>query len=220
MALSLAPEAPLSDWLREFDTLLDRSPGFFAGRSVVVDATGLPEGQAGLPGLIADLQARNVRILGIEGVDPGTDTRGLPPIIGGGRPVGNVELPPEAEAASPPAPVLAPPPPRAPSMLIDRPIRSGQSVYFPEGDVTVIGSLASGAEIIAGGSIHIYGTLRGRALAGMGHPDSRIFCRSLEAELLAIDGLYKVADDIDPNLRGRAVQASLTGETFTITAFD
>jgi len=52
------------------------------------------------------------------------------------------------------------------SLLIDRPVRSGQSIIFPEGDVSVLGSVGSGAEIVAGGSIHIYGTLRGRAMAG------------------------------------------------------
>ena len=76
-------------------------------------------------------------------------------------------------------------------------MRSGQSVIFPEGDVTVLGSVGSGAEIVAGGSIHIYGTLRGRAIAGAtGNARARIFCRKLEAELLAIDGLYKTADDM------------------------
>ena len=67
-------------------------------------------------------------------------------------------------------------------------MRSGQSVVFMEGDITVLGSVGSGAEIIAGGSIHVYGALRGRALAGAtGDARARIFCHSVEAELLAID---------------------------------
>jgi len=71
-------------------------------------------------------------------------------------------------------------------------VRSGQSVIFPEGDVTVLGSVGSGAEIVAGGSIHIYGTLRGRAMAGVnGNPAARIYCQKIEAELLAIDGYYR-----------------------------
>jgi len=93
------------------------------------------------------------------------------------------------------------------SIVIREPVRSGQSVIFPEGDVTVIGSVASGAEVIAGGSVHIYGTLRGRAMAGsIGNASARIFCRKLEAELVAIDGIYKMAEDMAPNLRGQAVQ--------------
>jgi septum site-determining protein MinC len=79
--------------------------------------------------------------------------------------------------------------------------------------VTVVGSVASGAEIVAGGSIHIYGTLRGRAMAGTtGNASARIFCRKLEAELIAIDGFYKTAEDMEPNLRGKAVQIWLEGE--------
>jgi len=100
------------------------------------------------------------------------------------------------------------------SIVIRDPVRSGQSVIFPEGDVTIIGSVASGAEIIAGGSIHIYGTLRGRAMAGsLGNASARIFCRKLEAELLAIDGIYKMADDIAPGLRGHSVQLWLEGDS-------
>ena len=83
-----------------------------------------------------------------------------------------------------------------------------------EGDVTIVGSVASGAEVIAGGSIHVYGTLRGRALAGtMGNASARIFCRKLEAELIAIDGFYKTADDMETELRGKPVQIWLEGET-------
>ncbi len=93
-------------------------------------------------------------------------------------------------------------------------MRSGQSLFFPEGDVTIIGSVASGAEIVAGGSIHVYGTLRGRAMAGTtGNSSARIFCRKLEAELIAIDGFYRTAEDMDPDLRGRAVQVWLEGES-------
>jgi septum site-determining protein MinC len=100
-------------------------------------------------------------------------------------------------------------------------VRSGQSVFFPDGDVTVLGSVGSGAEIIAGGSIHIYGTLRGRAMAGMsGNRAARIFCSKIEAELLAIDGFYRTAEDLDSALRGRLVQAWLNGEVLMVTAMD
>ena len=101
---------------------------------------------------------------------------------------------------------------------LERPIRSGQAIYCPDGDVTVLGSVASGAEIIAGGSIHVYGTLRGRALAGWGNKEGRIFCRNLDAELLAIDGLYKTADEIDAALRGRPVQAWTRGDVLVVEA--
>ena len=93
-------------------------------------------------------------------------------------------------------------------------MRSGQSIIFPEGDVTVLGSVASGAEIVAGGSIHVYGTLRGRAMAGInGNSAARIYCQKIEAELLAIDGYYQTAEEFDAALRDRPAQAWLEGET-------
>ena len=74
----------------------------------------------------------------------------------------------------------------------------------------MIGSVASGAELVPGGSIHVYGALRGRAIAGLleGRP-ARIFCVRLEAELLAIEGVYRTADEMDAAMQGRAVQAWL-----------
>ncbi|WP_437358983.1 septum site-determining protein MinC [Inquilinus limosus] len=220
MALVLAPEPPITDWLTELDAQIQRSPAFFQGRPVVVDLSALPMRKQDLTALIEDLQQRDIRLIGIEGADPswlGSEAWGLPPMMTGSRPAGMIEVPDGAQAAAAPA---AEPRPAA-SLLLDRPVRSGQSVIFPEGDVTVVGSVASGAEIIAGGSIHVYGTLRGRAIAGStGNGRARIFCRKLEAELLAIDGLYKTADDMEPKLRGRAVQAWLDGDAMVLAALD
>lgn len=123
----------------------------------------------------------------------------------------------EAPAAESVAAPAAPAP--MPSLIIEEPVRSGQSIVFVEGDVTVLGSVASGAEIVAGGSIHVYGALRGRALAGAaGNGQARIFCRKLEAELVAIDGLYKTAEDMQPELRGKAAQVWLEGDAMRIAA--
>jgi septum site-determining protein MinC len=97
-------------------------------------------------------------------------------------------------------------------------VRSGQSIVFPDGDVTVVGSVGSGAEIVAGGSIHVYGTLRGRAMAGVnGNASARIYCHRMEAELLAIDGYYQTAEEISESLRDRPVQALLDGNVMRIT---
>jgi septum site-determining protein MinC len=101
--------------------------------------------------------------------------------------------------------------------VIKEPVRSGQSIIFPEGDVTIIGSVASGAEVIAGGSVHIYGTLRGRAIAGtLGNSSASIFCRKLEAELLSIDGVYTTADQLASDLQGQAVHLWLDGDEMRI----
>jgi septum site-determining protein MinC len=106
-------------------------------------------------------------------------------------------------------------------MLIDRPVRSGQSIVFERGDVTVIGAIGSGAEVIAGGSIHVYGALRGRAIAGLRTGGSaRIFCRKLEAELVAVDGLYRTAEHWGEGLHGRAVQIRRDGDALGLSALD
>lgn len=112
-------------------------------------------------------------------------------------------------------------PPNIAPLVVNAPVRSGQTIYHPDGDVTVVGSIASGADVFAGGSIHIYGTLRGRAFAGAnGEPQARIFCRRLETELLAIGDVYLTADQIETNVRGRSIQAWLEHESIRIAPLD
>jgi septum site-determining protein MinC len=188
--------------------------------------------------------------MGLSGVDPSWASDDLPPILAGGRatpqPPPDVSatrakdaspgtLSPSEEAAfedianalgaggaqsddpkasEPPAPTAAP-------LILLEPVRSGQSIYHPDGDVTVIGSVASGAEIMAGGSVHIYGTLRGRAMAGAyGEKRARIFCRKLEAELLSVCGVYLTADEISANVQSQSIQAWLENETVKIARLD
>ncbi|MDS7595624.1 septum site-determining protein MinC [Agrobacterium tumefaciens] len=218
LAVVLSPEAPVDQWLERLDDLAARSAGFFLARPVVLDVADLAVDKAGLKALLAALTERNVGIMGIEGVRPSMIEPGMPPALKGGKPASDVEV--EPVAAAPIEAEDAKPRPSGEiravvqSLVINEPVRSGQSIMFPEGDVTVIGSVASGAEIIAGGSIHVYGALRGRAMAGsLGNVSARIFCRKLEAELLAIDGVYKVAEDIDDKLRGQPVQLWLENDT-------
>jgi septum site-determining protein MinC len=219
MAFVLAPEPPLGDWLAELDAQIERSSGFFVGRPVVLDLAGLALSKSDIAGLIADLQARDVRIMGVEGTDPDRLGPGLPPLLRGGRPAAGIVEAVEAPDSPPTAPSAAPKTP--PFLLLDSPVRSGQSVVFPNGDVTIVGSVASGAEVVAGGSIHVYGTLRGRAIAGStGNPRARIFCRRSEAELLAIDGWYKTADDMSQQLHGRPIQAWLENSAIMVAALD
>lgn len=225
LALALAPELPFEDWLARLDDLAARSAGFFLRRPAVLDVNGLDIDRAELRGLVDELAKRNVRIMGIEGARPSLLGPDMPPAMADGRPASDFEAPitDGAPAAAAPAPevIAAPQPPKTiPSMVVNAPVRSGQSLFFPEGDVTIVGSVASGAEIVAGGSIHVYGALRGRALAGtMGNSTARIFCRRLEAELIAIDGFYKTAEDLDPELRGKAVQVWLEGDALRAETF-
>ncbi len=170
------------------------------------------------PHLIASLEERKVRVLGLEGVDRSALGPELPPLMRGGRPVNSAAL---LEAPPPDKAPVAPAKQPSSSLVIEVPIRSGQSVVFTEGDVTVLGSVGSGAEIVAGGSIHVYGTLRGRAMAGAsGNPRARIFCNKIEAELLAIDGFYTTAEEIDAGLRSRPAQAWLEGNEMKISALN
>jgi septum site-determining protein MinC len=105
----------------------------------------------------------------------------------------------------------------ATSLLVTEPVRSGQQVFAERGDLVVVASVSPGAELIARGNIHVYGALRGRALAGVhGDNAARIFCEALDAELLAIAGLYKLSDAIDPALRRGRVQAFLDGGTLCV----
>jgi septum site-determining protein MinC len=218
LAFVLTPEPPIFGWLSHLDSWLERSPGFFVGRPVVLDLAGAEISASAIAHLVASLDERRIRILGLEGVDPAVVGPELPPLLRGGRPASTAPL---LEVPAPPKVPAAPAKASSSSLMIEDPVRSGQSIVFTEGDVTVLGSVGSGAEIVAGGSIHVYGTLRGRAMAGAsGNPRARIFCNRIEAELLAIDGFYTTAEEIDETLRSRPAQAWLEGDVMKITALN
>jgi septum site-determining protein MinC len=115
----------------------------------------------------------------------------------------------------------AAPPTSKPGLVQKTPVRSGQQLYADNRDLTVLSTVGAGAEVIADGSIHVYGALRGRALAGaQGNTDARIFCREFHAELVAIAGHYKVIEEVPKELRGKAVQIWLDQEELKIAALD
>jgi septum site-determining protein MinC len=122
-------------------------------------------------------------------------------------------LQPAAAAPAAPAPAAAASetlPRSAPGLIHATPVRSGQQVYAQARDLTVCATVGAGAEVIADGSVHVYGALRGRALAGaQGDERARIFCREFHAELVAIAGQYKVIEEIPKDLRGKPVQVWL-----------
>lgn len=220
LAMVLAPTPPVETWLAELDALKERAPGLFNVRALVLDVSGLAFERSELADLIARLGTRGITVLGIEGIGQTWLGPGFPPPLAGGKPAEEVAQPVAETTALPAAP---PPvtPARARSLVLDAPLRSGQVIQHLDGDVTVIGSVSSGAEIIAGGSIHVYGALRGRAIGGaVGDPDARILCRRFEPELIAIDGLYKTADDLGGAMAGRAVQARLEGDALVLAPLD
>ena len=281
VAFTLTPEAPIADWLEGLDHWIGNSPGYFAGRPVVLDLNMLQPGPEEIVALVGTLARRGIRIYAIEleGAELGPE---LPPLLAGAKEAtaegllgraarkaraeeleaaaaeAPVQLPeleaavqaPEDEPADPALARLeavriepaqseaaqseaakaepaktepartgrgAAPAPSAGTLMIKAPIRSGQSVFHPHGDVIVLGSVASGSEIVAGGSIHVYGTLRGRAIAGSeGNISARIFCRKNEAELLAVDGWYTTAEEMEGVSRGKAVQAFLENDALCV----
>jgi septum site-determining protein MinC len=206
VAFVFCPVVPIAGWLEEVDATLGRSPDFFIGKPVVLDLTAVDLSQAAIAHLVTSLEQRSIRILGIEGVDADRLSSKLPPLLTGGRNcvlTNNQTKKPEAK-------------PKPASLLLESSVRSGQSIYS-EGDVTIIGSVGSGAEIVAGGSIHIYGTLRGRAMAGAnGNSAARIYCQKIEAELVAVNGYYQTAEDIDAVNCDRPAQVWLDGEIMKI----
>lgn len=110
---------------------------------------------------------------------------------------------------------------RQQSKVVRHPIRSGQQVYAADGDLIVLASVSAGAEILADGNIHVYGTLRGRALAGVkGDTSARIFCQSLEAELVSVAGQYKVNEDFDKNVIRKASQIFLSEDKLCFKELD
>lgn len=125
-------------------------------------------------------------------------------------PVESTSTPVERES------VATPPPPgrdKTATLHQDAVVRSGQQVYARGGDLVVTKLVANGAEVIADGSIHIYGALRGRALAGaQGDESARIYCQEFHAELISIAGQYRVFEDLPTDLRGKPVKAWLEGE--------
>ncbi|WP_236638618.1 septum site-determining protein MinC [Mangrovicoccus ximenensis] len=132
-----------------------------------------------------------------------------------------VEARPRAPLAEEAAAAKAEPaqPVKAAAVIVTEPVRSGQKIYADSGDLVVVASVSNGAELVAAGNIHVYGTLRGRALAGVnGDTSARIFCRSLDADLVAVAGLYLTYDDYAREHLKRPVQIFLENDKLRVDA--
>ena len=117
-------------------------------------------------------------------------------------------------ATTAPAPTLAPRPAAVPTMVIDKPLRSGQKVYARGSDLVVLAMVNQGAEVVADGNIHVYAPLRGKAMAGAsGNVNARIFSLALEPELISIAGVYRTSENPLPaNVHGKAAQVQLSND--------
>jgi septum site-determining protein MinC len=219
MAFVLSPTTPITEWLTALDKRSGSSPAFFVGRPIILDLAAVELNEAQIGELIGQLAERDIRVMAIEGIEADQLGPSFPPVIKRGRATAGETILPSSEKSGASARRSARQEPS--SLLIESPIRSGQSIIFPNGDVTVLGSVASGAEVVAGGSIHVYGALRGRAMAGsMGNPRARIFCSKNEAELVSIDGYYRTAEEMDASLRSRPAQCWLENRVLAIAALD
>lgn len=200
----------LADKVAQAPQLFQDSPLILA-----LDRLGEADGALDLQGLLALCRQQGLHTVAIRGGRPDdlqqAAALGLPVL-----PASRAKDRP-LEAA-PSEPVVAPsrPAPQAvetrASKLVTQPVRGGQQIYAANADLIVLAPVSAGAEIIADGHIHVYAPLRGRALAGVsGDAGARIFCRELEAELVAVAGYYAVADELKANARwGRAAQVYLT----------
>ena len=221
LAYVLEPVPPLADWFLALDAWLARSPTFFIARPVILDMAALDISLKEYRELLSDLARRHIRVMGAENVGRGLVGPHLPPVLSGGRTIDAQTLREDApacprkrfrrrESEAQPASTAST---SANSLIVDGNVRSGQSIVHPDGDVTVIGRVASGAEIVAGGSVHIYGALQGRVIAGIsGSQSARIFCTEARAELLCIGGAYVTAESTSSEMEGRSLEARLDGD--------
>ncbi|AIO32217.1 septum site-determining protein MinC [Burkholderia pseudomultivorans] len=214
----------------------EATPEFFADDVVAIDVRRLADGErvalADIRQMLNDVRMRPVGVVA-SATQGWAGEAGLPLLEARDRrapsakPADEAEPAPAAAAAAAPAAEATPEPAAEPAptpvqagaqtLVIDRPLRSGQQIYA-KGDLVVLAPVSHGAEIIAEGNIHIYAPLRGRALAGVhGNHDARIFCTCLEPELISIAGIYRTTENPLPaEVLGKSVQIRLEEEKLMI----
>lgn len=200
---------------------VEQAPQFFQDAPIILALDKYPEGAQplDLASLLSICRQHGLRALAVRTESPEhiaaanlLDIAVLAPSNARERPL--AITPAAAQVVEPVEPELMP------AKIITQPVRSGQQIYAKNSDLIVLAAVSAGAELLADGNIHVYGPLRGRALAGInGNLDARIFCQQLGAELLSIAGQYKVAEDLrrDP-LWGKATQTCLNEEQLQISA--
>lgn len=203
-----------------------KAPGFLRFAPIVIglgDLEAAPE-EVDFRALVEGLHALEIVPIGTTGgsqaMRHAAQVAGLPPLrpVGGKDAEEEVALPPPAAAAAPPPAASAAPTASftgsgKTAMLVTEPVRSGQRIYAQGADLIVTATVNPGAELIADGNIHVYGTLRGRAVAGAADDTgARIFALNFDPELVAIAGYYAVREGLGDAPVGRAVQVRLEGE--------
>jgi septum site-determining protein MinC len=196
---------------------VEEAGGFFHNAPVVIDLKEVAEsgGDVEFPLLVGLMRGYGMIPVGVRGGSEAQNAaaEAMELAILGDAPSRRQET----TSARKPVPQAAPAAGGGVTRTITRPVRSGQRVYAPGGDLIVLAQVSSGAEVMADGHIHIYAPLRGRALAGVkGNQEARIFCQNLQAELVSVAGHYRISENIAAELKGRAVQIHLQERTLLI----
>ena len=194
------------------------SPRFFLNAPVVLDLKDAAEfaHEAEFAGAREILHRHTLTLIGVQNATPAQ----LEAAAGSGLAsfAPNAPQPTRSPSREPTRTASSLPSAAAKTRLVTQPVRSGTQIYARGADLVVTAAVSPGAEIIADGNIHVYGALRGRALAGAGGDvDARIFCSRLEAELVSIAGHYLVSEQLPPEQQGFAVQIALVDERLTVT---
>ena len=193
-----------------------QAPAFLKHAPVVINVSDL-NGPVNWPQIQQIILATGLRVVGISGckdseLKAAIERAGLPLLTEGKEKPRVVPVPEVA------APVVAQ---VTKTRLIDAPVRSGQRIYAPNCDLIVVSHVSAGAELIADGNIHVYGMMRGRALAGAsGDKEAQIFCTHLTAELVSIGGVYWLSDQIPADFYGKAARMQIEGDALTIQPLD
>lgn len=193
---------------------LDKTPNFFAGAPAVLDLGDAVDtfDNDRILTVLEFLKRRSLQVFGVQHA-LGLNSEKLKElgliVVSTGR---------DAPAPRPAEPVpIAEAPKQTQSKIVKGHVRSGQMIVAEHGDLTVIGSVSSGAELIAAGNIHVYGTLRGRAIAGChGDETAHIFCQVMDAELVAIAGLYQTHESVDDTVRQRCTNIYLENDSLRL----
>lgn len=232
-ALLAIPDAPDSPTLIEsVGSLLTQRPGFFEGEALVLDLSALGERASTFDwtALLTLFRSHGLAPIGVCNVDPaaasavaqmGLALVNVPKRDPSRREARNAisevadapEPPIDAEQTAADASGNAPGTPYASSLVVDKSVRSGQRIYAREADLVVLGAVNPGAELIADGNIHVYGPLRGKALAGaQGKMDAWIFCTHFDPELVSIAGIYQSDPGAARKLSGHPARIHLVND--------
>jgi septum site-determining protein MinC len=214
--------ADIADVDEQLQQKLGKAPEFFRNAPIIIDLGELTDEQRqnlDFAALLKTIQGLALAPVGMRGGSAEQQKLAQAEKIAVLADV-RTESVPDAATEKKPAPKRAIPPPRpitATTKVIDQPVRSGQRIYATGGDLIVLAQVSPGAEIMADGNIHVYGPLKGRALAGVqGNLEARIYCSDLQAQLIAIGGNYRTNEGEDDSLKGKLVQVYLQDDAIVV----